>query len=112
MSVIPFGLSRQYWASLSPKNQALYHLVRPQPKAAYEVDVQLGYVEDFILAQQRDLPKMGGSFELDPDFQRGHVWTDAQRIAYVESIIRGTAPTRILFNCPGWSNAGGSQGRH
>lgn len=109
-AIIPCGLSEQYWSRLSPKDQELYHLVRPQPKSAYEVDVQLGHVEDFILAQQRDLPKMGGSFELTPDFQREHVWTDVQRIAYVEAIVRGTAPTRILFNCPGWSNATGANG--
>lgn len=47
---------------------------------------------------------LGGSFELNPDFQRGHVWTDSQRTAYAEAFIR-KATGRILFNCPGWSKA-------
>lgn len=105
----PFDLSEQYWASLSAKAQALYGLIRPQPKAAYTVDVHLDYMEDFFQKQMVELPSMGGSFDLAPDFQRGHVWSDTQRVAYIEAVLRGTAPTRILFNCPGWqrNDAGG-----
>lgn len=99
----PFDLSDQYWASLSPKAQALYGLIRPQPKAAYTVDVHLNNMEDFFQKQAAELAAcMGGEFELEPDFQRGHVWADAQRISFIEALLRGTAPTRILFNCPGW----------
>ena len=42
--------------------------------------------------------------ELDPDYQRGHVWTTEQRVRYVESFIRGRAPNLIMFNCPGWTS--------
>lgn len=35
-----------------------------------------------------------------------HVWTDAQRSAYIESLIRKTVTARILFNCPGWVSTG------
>lgn len=106
----PSDLSDQYWARLSLKDQTLYELVRPQPKAAYTSDVRLGYIEDFIASQERDLPGLGGSFELNPDFQRGHVWTQPQRVAFVEAVIRQAAPTRILFNCPGWFNTKGAKG--
>lgn len=106
----PFDLSDQYWARLNPRDQELYHRVRPQPKAAYTVDVHLGGMEDFFSSQERDLPSLGGSFDLNPDFQRGNVWTDSQRIAYIEAVLRAAAPTRILFNCPGWSNTDGTQG--
>jgi hypothetical protein len=42
---------------------------------------------------------------LNPEFQRGHVWTEAQQIAYVEFKLRGgMGSDRILFNCPGWMN--------
>ena len=27
--------------------------------------------------------------DMDPDFQRGHVWTEAQQVAYVEYMLRG-----------------------
>lgn len=105
----PIDLSDEYWANLSPKDQALYSLIRPQPKASYTVDIPFNQIEPFFADQLTTLPSLGGSFELEPDFQRGHVWTDAQRIAYVEAVLRGTAPTRILFNCPGWyrSHTGG-----
>ena len=41
--------------------------------------------------------------ELDPPFQRGHVWTDAQRSAWMEHVVTGGYTGRTLtFNCPGW----------
>jgi len=40
---------------------------------------------------------------IDPDFQRGHVWTKKQQIAYVEFKLRGGEGSDIIyFNCPGW----------
>lgn len=41
--------------------------------------------------------------DLDPEFQRGHVWTREQQIAYVEFKLRGgSGSNEILFNCVGW----------
>lgn len=41
--------------------------------------------------------------DLDPDFQRGHVWTEAQQIAYIEFKLRGgKSGGDILLNCPAW----------
>lgn len=41
--------------------------------------------------------------ELDPDFQRGHVWDERKQVNYVEFILKGGRSSRdILFNCPGW----------
>lgn len=41
--------------------------------------------------------------EMNPDFQRGHVWTKEQQIAYVEFKIRGgSGADHIYFNCAGW----------
>jgi uncharacterized protein with ParB-like and HNH nuclease domain len=43
---------------------------------------------------------------LDPDFQRGHVWTEAQQIAYVEYVLQGGISGRDLyFNCTGWQGS-------
>jgi hypothetical protein len=40
---------------------------------------------------------------LNPDFQRAHVWTKKQQIAYVEYVLQGGEVGRnIIFNCPGW----------
>jgi hypothetical protein len=41
--------------------------------------------------------------DLDPDFQRGHVWDSAKQTAYIEFSLRGgTSAQNIYFNCPGW----------
>jgi hypothetical protein len=43
------------------------------------------------------------NLNLDPDFQRDHVWSQNQRIKYVEYILkRGHLNKDIIFNCPGW----------
>lgn len=41
--------------------------------------------------------------DLDPDFQRGYVWTQNQKEKYIEYILRGGIHANIiLFNHPGW----------
>lgn len=41
--------------------------------------------------------------QLNPDFQRGHVWTEEQQIAYMEFLLRGGKTGRdIYFNYPSW----------
>lgn len=44
-----------------------------------------------------------GEVDLDPDYQRGHVWTKRQQSEYIEHILRGgTGGKDIYWNCPGW----------
>lgn len=38
------------------------------------------------------------NLELNPDFQRGHVWSEHQQIKFVEFILRGGRTTEILLN--------------
>lgn len=41
--------------------------------------------------------------EIDPDFQRAHVWNETQQIRYVEHILReGQSGRDLYFNHPGW----------
>jgi len=69
------------------------------PGAAYSVDVSLDAVE----ATLQRWGESAAGLQLEPDFQRGHVWTDGQRAAYVEHLLRGGQGSReIRFNCPGW----------
>ena len=43
------------------------------------------------------------NLELNPDFQRGHVWTEQQQIAYVEYALSGGYSGKdIFFNYPNW----------
>lgn len=63
----------------------------------YNVAVPLGFLVDKIKDWQDEL-----NLQLDPDFQRGHVWTEGQQVAFVEYIIRGGKTTAIQFNHPNW----------
>jgi hypothetical protein len=67
------------------------------PRAGYRIDVSWDRLEEH-LARDRDIP-----INLEPDYQRGHVWTDEQRIAFVEyGLMGGETSMAITTNCPGW----------
>lgn len=66
--------------------------------ASYTVDHQLGYLEQAIESYVQE-----DGLDLDPDFQRAHVWTEAQQIAFMEYLLRGGTSGRDIYtNCPGW----------
>jgi hypothetical protein len=70
------------------------------PRASYMVAIPLTHVERTLRSYHEE--NKDGLF-LDPDFQRGHVWTQAKQIAYVEYLLRGGDYSRlILFNHPNW----------
>lgn len=65
--------------------------------ANYQINVGWDYLEEWI-NQDRDLTP-----DLDPPFQRAHVWTEQQRITFVEFMLRGgKGSNQIRFNCVGW----------
>lgn len=67
---------------------------------SYEVDLS----PDRLV---KELDRMASEerLDLDPDFQRGHVWTEAQQKAYVEYFLRGGRPARVVYiNFPSWHN--------
>lgn len=106
----PSHLSDKHWNSLSDEHKRLFLRVRPF-QASYTVDVSLGDLEGFLDGCRKDMERFGGKLDLNPDFQRGHVWQEAQQVAYVESLIRKRAPLVIQFNCRGWSDVSdGSNG--
>lgn len=83
------------------KNAELYMLIRPLPNPRYTIDASFRYIEHQLDGYAKDW----GGLNLDPDFQRGHVWTDDQRIAFMEGIFRGAVgdSQRIIqFNAPHW----------
>lgn len=68
---------------------------------SYAVDVGWNYLEKHL----EDWTRRDGTapVDLDPDFQRAHVWTREQQVAYVEYCLRGGRSGRDLyFNCVGW----------
>lgn len=69
------------------------------PRSNYEVDVGFRYLEETVT---NHVTKYG--LDLNPDFQRGHVWTEEQRTRYIEYILRGGEGGKVLsFNCYGWN---------
>lgn len=69
---------------------------------SYEVCFPLQYFVRWLDENQREC-----GLQLDSDFQRGHVWTEQQQIAYVEFLLRGGTSGRVMyFNCPSWLGSG------
>ncbi len=76
------------------------------PKSGYQVDIFW-----FDLLRWVDQQVKDEALDLSPEFQRGHVWTEEQRILYVEYILRGGEGGRDLcFNRYGWSGRVGADG--
>ncbi|WPS85553.1 DUF262 domain-containing protein (plasmid) [Brevibacillus halotolerans] len=43
--------------------------------------------------------------QMNPDFQRGHVWTEEQQVKYIEFLLRGGKTARkIYLNNSNWNN--------
>lgn len=72
---------------------------------SYEIDVSLDSLERTLDYWNEDY-----GLELNPDFQRGHVWNEEQQIAYIEFLLRGGITAKVIyFNSPafgGMSNKG------
>jgi hypothetical protein len=50
-----------------------------------------------------DSRKTENGLDINPDFQRAHVWTEEQQVAYVEFCLKGGKfNNTLLFNCVGW----------
>lgn len=61
-------------------------------------DVCFGELEYELNRYQKDY-----DLDMNPDFQRGYVWTTQQKINYVEFVLRkGRSSKEFLFNCSGW----------
>lgn len=82
------------------KTELLRSIIKPLPAANHATDCPFRDLERMLEGYEKNW-----GLNLDPDFQRGHVWTAAQRIAYLEGIYRGTvgeSQRTIQFNAPHW----------
>jgi hypothetical protein len=80
------------------RDAELTAIIQPLETARYEVDFDFKYVEHALEGYARDY-----GLNLDPDFQRGHVWTRPQQEHFVENILRRVVASSglvIQFNCP------------
>ncbi len=70
------------------------------PILNYSVDVPWSMLENWV-SEHSEL-----HLQLNPDFQRGHVWTEAQQIAYIEFMLKCPDSGRDIYcNHPGWLNS-------
>lgn len=99
-----YGVSDEYWDRLSELDRQFYRDIRPLRKSTYTVNNMIANIERTLADLARDAQSGGGDLELSPDFQRGHVWSREKQVAFIEAILRGTAPLVIRFNCPGWNS--------
>lgn len=68
-------------------------------RSNYETNVAFKFIEMTLKEFEEDY-----GLELNPDFQRGNVWTEQQQISYVEFILRGGKSANVIyFNCPDFS---------
>lgn len=71
----------------------------------YQVDLSPAFLVKWIDDEIEEM-----SLILDPDFQRGHIWTENQQIQFLEYFFRGGRSGNVLyFNYPSWHS--NSQGR-
>lgn len=68
-------------------------------EGSYAVDMEPAYLLSWIEEEKEY------GLELNPDFQRGHVWNEEQQRSYIEYVLRGGKTGRDLyFNCPEWNS--------
>ncbi len=73
----------------------VYELDRLTPAPNYRINMSWGFLLDHLSRWEEVY-----SLDIEPDFQRGHVWTEKQQISYIEYCLRGGAYSRdLMFNC-------------
>lgn len=58
------------------------------------VDLDIRYLKSFMENYEDDSVS---HIDLNPEFQRGHVWTKQQQIAFLENLIRGCQVNNIIY---------------
>lgn len=79
------------------RSNLLASFINPVPQSNYHVDVELMDIEWQLQRYTENY-----NLNLNPDFQRGFVWTLEQQIAYIEAIVRdavNTAGRTVTLSC-------------
>lgn len=80
----------------------LADLIKPLRTAKWQADFSWHRLQGSL----QDMTLDAGDLDLNPDFQRGHVWTHGQRQHFIENCLRGVVSSSGLvlqFNCPDWN---------
>lgn len=82
-------------------NKRLSAIINPLRSTTYTCDTEWRSIQRTFDRYAEDY----GMVDLNPDFQRGHVWTEQQQLHYIENALRGIVPAPafvIQLNCPNW----------
>jgi len=72
--------------------------IKQMTRPGYACDHLLYMLPGAIRSYQEE-----NGLDMNPDFQRVHVWTPEQQTRYMEFLLQGGNSSRdIYFNCPGW----------
>lgn len=67
--------------------------------ANYHIDCSFDELKDWVDRQIKN------NLDINPDFQRAHVWKEVDQIAFIEfSLSGGLTGKDFYFNMPGWQN--------
>lgn len=76
-------------------------------QGSYKINLEWTYLKEWIdnkTTRNNGLCKL----DLNPDFQRGHVWTEKQQVEYIEFVLQGgvtsTGANILRFNCVGFQD--------
>jgi hypothetical protein len=79
--------------------------IKKFPHANYKVNMAWHYIDQFLTGQPL--------VELNPDYQRGYVWTQEQKERYIEyRLMDGMSGRIIYWNCPNWQRDFGNSNWH
>lgn len=88
---------------ISEFEQHALSIIKPLRTAKWQADFRWDRLEESVATMGADY----GGLELNPDFQRGHVWTPAQQVHFIENCLRGVVASNgflIQFNSPSWND--------
>ncbi len=82
------------------ENNMKFRDIPQMTRPGYSVDYDLYDLQRVIKRYQYETLC---PLNMEPDFQRVHIWTPYQQSRYVEFILQGGNSSKdIYFNCPGW----------
>ena len=68
--------------------------------AEYKINVFWKDLKNWFTGIEKDV-----WLELNPEYQRWYVWSEEQKIKYIEYMLKwGRSAKEVYFNCPGWNN--------
>ena len=85
------------------RNEHLSSIIRPLRDSNWQVHTHWNSMESLLSDWALDY----GGVELQPDYQREHVWSTQQQELYVLNVLRGIVGASgliVQFNCANWEN--------